>query len=502
MIIEGMRAVLTSPTCLLWILAGVFVGIVFGSIPGLSAAMAMVLFLPITFGMESVTGIATLIALYIGGISGGLISAILLKIPGTPASISTVFDGGPMADRGEAGRAIGVGILYSFFGGLLSIAALIFIAPWLANFALKFTSFEYFSIAILSLTIIARLSEGSMINSLISGLLGVLISFIGMSPLGMLRFTFGNRYLMSGVSTVPLLIGLFAVGEIFKFSFTDKNKSLGEKKPYQLKGFGISTKEFIEQLPNMIRSSILGIFIGILPGLGGSTAGLLAYSSAKSASKYPEKFGTGIIDGVIASEAANNANIGGSLVPLLTLGIPGNTCAALLLSGLTIHKITPGPLIFENSGVYVYAIFTALIIANIFMLIIERAGIRVFVKLLDIPKYILFPIIIELCMVGAFADNNRPFDVLLIFIFGISVFLLKKLGLQSTPFIIGYILGPIAETNLVRAMSQSDGSILPFFTRPISCVFLVITLLTIVSIIVKNMRSKPGEIREVLEDED
>lgn len=492
MVLQGITSVLLSPLCLVLITFGVIVGIIFGSIPGLSATMAVVLFLPMSFGMEPMNGIALLMGLYIGGISGGLISAILLKIPGTPSSIATVFDGGPMADNGEAGKALGVGILYSFIGGMISIAALMFISPPLADIALKFTPFEYFSIALFSLTIIASLSGDSLINGLISGLIGIAMSFVGISPIdGFMRFSFNVTDLLGGFDIVVILIGLFAVTDIIKAGYERRTLDCqGTTKSYAIKGFGVSMKEFKEQFVNMIRSALIGLGIGILPGVGGSTSSILAYSAAKNSSKYPEKFGTGIIDGVIASETSNNATTGGALIPLLTMGIPGNTVTAVILGGLTIHGISPGPLIFTKSGAIMYGIFAALIFANVIMLIAEYAGLKWFIKLMDIPKHILLPIIMVLCAVGAFASGNKVFDVICIFAFGLVGYLFKQFNIPSTPFIIGFILGPMAEQNLRRALMVSDGSLLPFITRPISLAFLLIAAVSVISTITKSIKSK------------
>lgn len=481
-----------SPVCLGLILLGVIVGIIFGSIPGLSATMAVVLFLPMSFGMEPMNGISLLVGLYLGGISGGLISAILLKIPGTPSSISTVFDGGPMADKGEAGKALGVGILYSFIGGLISIFALMFVSPYLAAVTLKFTPVEYFAIAVFSLTIIASLSGNSMLNGLLSGFFGIAISMVGMAPIDALtRFTFGQYQLLSGFDIVVILIGVFAVTDIIRAGF-ERNHLADKmtKTTYELKGFGISWAEFKGQISNMIRSSLIGIGIGILPGIGGSTAGLLSYTAQKNASKYPEKFGTGIIDGVIASETSNNAVIGGSLIPLLTMGIPGNTVTAIFLGGLTIHGISPGPLIFQKSGQYVYGIFLALIVANVFMLVFERGCLKSFVKLLDIPKHLLLPIIMVCCVVGAYSSNSRIYDVWCVLAFGLMGLLFKKLKVPTTPLIIGFILGKMAEENLRRALMASAGSWMVFLTRPISLTFLVIAVVSVVLTLKKSRQSK------------
>lgn len=481
-----------NPACLGLILLGVIVGIIFGSIPGLSATMAVVLFLPMSFGMTPMNGISLLVGLYLGGISGGLISAILLKIPGTPSSISTVFDGGPMADKGEAGKALGVGILYSFIGGLVSIFALMFVSPYLAAVTLKFTPVEYFAIAVFSLTIIASLSGDSLLNGLLSGLFGIAISMVGMAPIDALtRFTFGQYQLLSGFDIVVILIGMFAVTDIIKAGFERRHLADKMKKTsYQLKGFGLSFAEFRAHIGNMIRSSLIGVGIGILPGIGGSTAGLISYTAQKNASKYPEKFGTGIIDGVIASETANNAVVGGSLIPLLTMGIPGNTVTAIFLGGLTIHGISPGPLIFQKSGQYVYGIFLALIMANVFMLVFERSCLKIFVKLLDIPKHLLLPIITVCCVVGSYSSNSRIYDVWCVLAFGLLGLLFKKLKIPTTPLIIGFILGKMAEENLRRSLMASAGSWMVFFTRPISLAFLIIAAVSVIFTLKKSRQNK------------
>jgi len=482
--------VLLNPLCLLLIFAGVVVGIIFGSIPGLSASMAMILFLPMSFGMEPMNGISLLIGLYLGGISGGLISAVLLKIPGTASSIATVFDGGPLADHGEAGKALGVGILTSFVGGLISIFALMFISPYLAKVTLAFTSAEYFSIAIFALTIISSLSGDSLINGILAGLFGIALSLVGIAPVdGAIRFTFGQAQLYGGFETVVILIGLYAVTDIIRTGFERRNIiNDSSKYTYNLKGYGISFKEYLSHWRLIIQSALIGLGIGILPGIGGSTSSLLAYSAGKSSSKYPEKFGTGIVDGIIASETSNNAVIGGSLIPLITMGIPGNVATAIFLGGLTIHGISPGPLVFQKSGKYIYGIFLALLVANVFMLICERAGLRVFVKLLDIPKYILLPIVMVCCVVGAYCANFSIFDVWCVAIFGIVGLVFKYLKVPATPMIIGFILGSMTEENFRQALMQTGGNWSIFVTRPISLIFLLIAVFSVAMTIRKQVK--------------
>ena len=474
---------------LILIFLGVGVGIIFGAIPGLTATMAVALFLPLTFGMHPVDGMSLLIGLYIGGVSGGLISAILINIPGTPSSIATTFDGHPMAEKGEAGKALGAGIFYSFLGGWFSFLVLFFIAPPLADIALKFGPPEYFSIAIFSLTLIASLSTGSTIKGLMSGIVGLLLSCVGTAPIDAFpRFTFGFHELDGGFNLLPALVGLFAITEILKTAESDIEIKLENIANYRIKGFGFSGKEFVQQLGNFIRSALIGTGIGILPGIGGGTSNILSYIAAKKMSKHPEKFGTGILDGVVASETANNASIGGALVPLLAMGIPGDTVTAMLLGGLMIHGLSPGPLLFTTSGNIVYGIFAALIVANFVMVLMEYFGIRFFVRLLKIPKHIMLPIIIVFCVVGAYGLNNRVFDAWSVMFFGVIGYAFEKWGFPLAPVILGFILGPIAETNLRRGLMMTQGNFLPFLTKPVSGAFLVIALASVVYSVIKERK--------------
>ena len=503
-ILQAIQMVLLDPVCLILILLGVVVGIIFGAVPGLSSTMALILFLPMSFGMEPMKGIALLVGLYLGGMSGGLISAILLKIPGTPSSIATVFDGGPMAEQGHAGKALGIGILTSFVGGLISILALMFISPYLAKVTLAFTSAEYFAIALFALTIISSLSGKSIINGILSGFLGIALSLVGIAPIdGAIRFTFGSSKLYGGFNQVVILIGVYAVTDIIRTGFERKHiLDSGEKKAFKMDSlYGIKLGDYLKRWFNVIRSSLIGLGIGILPGIGGSTASLLAYTAAKNSSKHPETFGKGEVDGLIASESSNNAVIGGSLIPLITMGIPGNVATAVFLGGLTIHGISPGPLVFTKSGQYIYGIFIALIIANIFMLIAERAGLRIFVKLLDIPKYYLLPIVLMCCVIGAYCSKFTTFDVYCVFVFGLIGVLFKYLKIPATPLIIGFILGNMTETNFRQALMQTGGSWSIFVTRPISAVFLALALASVVWTIIKQIREKKAG-KVVVEEEE
>lgn len=489
LIAVGFQEIL-NPTCLLLIFGGTMLGIIFGAIPGLSATMAIALCLPMTYGMDHINGMALLIGLYIGGISGGLVSAILLHIPGTPSSVATCFDGHPMAARGEAGKALGVGIFFSFIGTLMGIIALLFIAPSLAKVALQFSSYEYFSVGVFSITMMCALVKGNIVKGLISGFIGLAIALVGPGRIdGLPRMTFGFHALDGGFDILPLLIGLFAVSEVLQAATQRGQPKEEVLQNFKIKGLGFSLKEGISQIPNCIRSGLIGLGIGILPGIGGGTSNILSYTVAKNSSKTPEKFGTGIIDGVVASETANNATVGGALIPLLTLGIPGDAVTALLLGSLMVHGLTPGPLLFTNNGPFVYGVFASCIVANVMMLLAMYLGIRLFARVLSVPKHILLPVIMVLCCVGAYGLNNRIFDVWAVLVFGLLAFALQKGGFPTAPIILGFVLGPMIETNLLRGMMQSKGSFLPFLTRPISGVFLLIAVAVIGWTTVQELRA-------------
>ena len=483
-----------QPQMLLLILLGVVVGIIFGSIPGLTAVMAIALCLPMTYGMSPAAGMSLLVALFVGATSGGLIAAILLKIPGTPSSIATTFDGGPMMEKGEGVKALGAGIVFSFIGTILSILALVFIAPTLARVALSFGPHEYFAIAIFSLTLIATLSSGSMTTGIFSGLVGFAVSTVGIAPVDATRrFTFGMVELNSGFSILAVLVGMFAIAEVIKVAEGGRagsNIKIMAPVMKGVKGFGFSMKEFFEQIPNAFRSSVIGIVIGILPGIGAGTSNILAYIAARSRSKTPEKFGKGALEGVVAPESANNAGIGGAMIPLLTLGIPGDAVTAILLGGLMMHGIQPGPMLFVTQAPLVYTIFAALTISAVVMLIVEFYGLRIFVRLLAIPRHILLPMILVLCAVGAFGLASRTFDIWTVLGFGILGYGFVKAGIPTAPFIIGFILGPMAETNFRRGLQLSQGEFTGFLTNPISGAFLALAALSIAWQIWSGMRRR------------
>lgn len=493
MVLQGLISILNPGTIAL-IFLGVVVGIIFGSIPGLTSTMAVALCLPLTFGMDPVDGIGTLIALYVGGTSGGLISAILLKIPGTPSSVATTFDGAPMAERGEAGKALGIGIFYSFLGTVFSIIALIFIAPSLAKVALKFGPYENFAICLFALTMIGSMMGDDPAKGILAGVMGVTFSLFGIADIGgASRFTFGIDAMENGFSQLPVMIGMFAVTEIISVG-AEKNPAEGVIiKEAKLHGFGLSLQEFKDQFVNFIRSALIGLGIGILPGIGGATSNIIAYSVARQQSKYPEKFGTGVIDGIVAPETANNASIGGALIPMLTLGIPGDTVTAILLGALTLHGITPGPMLFKNSGELVYGVFGTFILATLIMLIVEYGGIRLFIKVLAVPKYLLLPTVLVLCVVGTYGTNHSMFDVWSSLLFGVIGYFMGTHGFPKAPMILGFVLGHIVEENLVRGLMYAENNFWVFFTSPLAAIFMLISCGVVIWTVIKHVKAVKKE---------
>lgn len=494
LIILGFKEVF-QPYPLIFLFFGTIAGIVVGCIPGFTVTMGAALLLPLTFGMKSIEGLAAMIGVLVGGLAGGQISGILIGIPGTPSSVATVFDGYQMAKRGEAGNALCLGVWASFFGGIISAFFLLFFAPPLANVALKFGPWEFFSLVAFGLTIIASLSGESLLKGLISGLLGLIAATVGADPItGVLRFDFGIYGLSGGFSFLPVLIGLFAFSELM--SNLEKKERSTEKLIWKT-DLSFSSPKMIRiifrQPVNLLRSSLIGAFIGVLPGAGASISNILSYDQAMKGSKYPEKFGTGIPDGIIASEAANNATGGGALIPAMALGVPGDAVTAIMLGALILHGIQPGPMLIVEFPGLVYGVILAFFLAHFIMAGVQLYGISLFVRLTRLPLYILVPSIVVFCVVGSFAIHNRFFDIWVLFIFGVLGYLMKKFGFPLTPLILGIILGPLAEKNLRRAL-QTSSDLSLFFTRPISLIFLTLALISITYPFYQ--RYKRGKIRQ------
>ena len=459
------------------IAGGTALGIVFGALPGLTAAMGIAVLLPLTYDMPPVMGFGMLLGAYCGAVSGGSIAATLLNIPGTPSSVATTLDAYPMAKKGHAGRALGTAIAASFIGGIFSCVVLILAAPPIAAFALEFGAAEYFSLAVFGLTIIASVSGKSMAKGIIAGLIGVFVSLVGLDPTtGSARYTFGEMSLLSGVAFLPALIGLFAVGQALTDAEEILRASAGDI-PKQVAEVRLRFGAVFKRWKVLLSSCVIGTTVGAIPGAGGSVASFVAYDQARRISKTPEKFGTGHDEGVIASETSNNAMTGGAIIPMITLGVPGEAAAAVLMGGLMIQGLRPGPLLFTDQPDIVYGIFLALLLANVFMMLIQFVGIRLFVKVLDVPRAFLIPIVLLFCVIGSYGVSGNMFDVYLLLIFGVLGFFLNKYGYSTAPVVLGMILGEVAESEFRKGIIMYDGDWTVFFSRPISLVFLACALI-------------------------
>lgn len=469
-----------TPRMLFLIVAGVASGIVVGALPGLSVTMAVALLTSLTFGWPVMPALVLMLSVWIGGCYGGSKSAILLNIPGAPPAIATALDGYPLARQGKAGHAMGFAIIGSVVGGLIGVAVLATMAPWVAELGLKFGPPEYFLLVVLGLTMLGSLSSKSLVKGILSGCLGVAVAMIGLDTMyGTGRFTFGSVQLAGGIHFVPALIGIFGISEVLT-----QVEALGT--PRQAIEAGVlRVREYLASfrrfLPLTLRSAVIGTFIGAIPGIGGEIACLVAYDQARRTVKKPTaEFGKGAYEGVLAPEVANNAAIGGALIPMLTLGIPGDAVTAVILGMLFIHGLRPGPLVFTQDLTFFWVIVIASVVANFFLLALGFLCARWMAKVVTVPMSLLMPIIVCLSVVGAFAVQNRMFDVYLVFLFGIIGFLLRKGGFPTGPVILGLILGPMADGELRRTLAMYDGSALKAFsTRPISLVLIAVILLTL-----------------------
>ncbi len=479
-ILVGMSTALT-PFNLLAATISTAAGIVVGALPGLTATMGVALLVPITFAMEPVTGLIMLSGIYCGGIYGGSITGILLNTPGTPAAIMTMLDGNKMVKKGEAKQALSTSILASFVGGLLSSVALLFLSPLLAAFALRFGPPEYFCLALFGMTIISSLTSGSVIKGLIVAVFGLFISTIGLDPCyGYARYTFDIPDLMEGFAIVPVLIGLFSIPEALALISTKKSAQEGIVRKIEGEMF-LKLSEYRRMAANFLKSSIIGVIVGIIPAAGPVIAPFISYREAVRSSKHPEKFGTGIPDGIVASEAANNGVTGGSLVPLITLGIPGDAPAAIYLGALTIHGLQAGPMLFQNNPEVVYGLFIGFFVVQFVMLGLGLWGSGVFAHVVRLPKHIIITFIFFFSIVGSLAMNGNVFDVWVMLAFGVLGLFMKRYGFPAAPMVLGLILGPMLEDNLFASLSMSHDSPLIFVTRPLSLFVLVLATLSLVT---------------------
>lgn len=470
--------IVIQPSSLFSIFGGALAGILVGVMPGLSSVMGMSIMLPLTLSLPGSNGIMMMLGIFCGAIYGGSITAILINTPGTANSAATCLDGNPMAIKyGQPGRALSISTTASTFGGLFSAVMLLLTAPLLAKVALKFSAPEYFALALFGLSVVTSVSGDSVVKGIIGAIVGLLLATFGMDSFtGDFRFTFGTIYFTGGISFIPVLIGLFAFSQgliTVEESFSSTREKT--KKP-EIERIFPSKEDMIAIFPTLIRSTLIGTVIGAIPGTGGDIAAWVGYNEAKRWSKHPEKFGDGAVEGIAAPESANNAISGGALIPLLTMGIPGDACTAIMLGALMMQGITPGPLLFTEQTTKVYLIIVGLFWANIFMALIGFGGIKIFSKILNVPNQILTPIIFVFCFVGTFAINYNIQDVYLMIACGILGYFIIKMEFAIPPIILGLILGGIIEDNYRRSIALADGSALIFFQRPLSCVLLVLAI--------------------------
>lgn len=456
---------------------GVFLGVVIGAIPGLTTTMAVALALPFTFSMEPVSAILLLVGIYKGGMYGGSITAILIRTPGTPASACTLLDGYPMAQNGEAKKALKMSLYSSVIADIISNISLIFFAAYLAKIALNFGAPEFFWLICFSLTIIVSLSGASILKGFLAATLGIMISLVGLDPVyGSQRLTFDDYNLMDGISFVPLLIGLFAIPEVIDFY----QRKVASKVVINANGKEVSWSEFKRCFKTIVRGSFIGVIIGAIPGSGATAAAFISYSEARRKSPNRENFGKGEIEGVAAAEAGNNGVAGATMIPLLSLGIPGDVVTAIILGAFMVHGLTPGPLMFQDNLSLIYAIFIGVMVSSLFLLVVGLGAIKYFSKIADIQKEILFPIIVMFCVYGAYAVNNNTFDIWLMMGFGVLGYIFNKTGIASAPFLIGFILGPMFEDNLRRSLLIGNYDMSIFFRGPITWFFITLTLVSII----------------------
>jgi len=480
---------LLGPWPLFLCVLGTALGIIVGAIPGLSGAMLIALTLPLTFKMVPEQAMALLVSMYTGSITGGLVSSVLLRIPGTPSNVVTVFDGYAMAQKGQAGRALGLGVAASFFGAMFAWVALVLLTKPLADIAVRFTPFDYFALVLAALVLISSVSGKSMAKGLLAGMIGVLLAFPGMDDnTGGTRFTMGAWQLTSGFDILPVLVGVFGVGTVMAELVKQHGKT--QALVYSSSGLWMKLSEWKAQFWNLLRSSAIGTWIGILPGIGASVGSLVAYTVAKNVSRTPEEFGNGSPSGIVASEAANNATVGGALIPLLAMGIPGSVIDVFLMGALMIHGIQPGPLLFEQHASIVYVIFAACLLSSVLMFGQMYLMIPFLRRVLDVPRQFVLPLIMVFCVVGVFASSNRMFDVWIMLGFGVIGFLMERGGLPLGPFVIGFILAPIAESRLRQGLMMTDGSYLPLLTQPLTLALMIVSVLLLFWPLIRTLLRK------------
>jgi len=482
---------LLAPTPFTIMMIGLLLGIFVGALPGMTGGTLMALTLPFTYYMTSANAVTLLIAMYVGGISGGLITATLMRIPGEPSSVMTTLDGYPMARGGRPGRALGLSIGAALVGGILSWIALVTLSPPLARAALLFGPWENFAVILMALILISSLSQGSFIKGLLSGLFGMLVSYPGIDETsGQKRLTFGIYDLDAGLNVLPVILGAFALSQVISDAMNVEQRY--ERLDANTRGIFLSLRDYARQAVNLGRSALIGLWMGILPGVGATVGSMVAYSTAKNMSKTPEKFGTGFDDGIVASEAAANASTGGTLIPIITLGIAGGLTDSVLLAALIIHNLQPGPMLFTNHPEVISALMASHLLAHVLMYIVMVFGCLFIAKLMYVHRAYVLPVILVFCVLGALAVNNRMFDVWVMIVFGAVGYFFEYARVPLGPFVIGLVLAPMAELQLRAGLMASDGSFAPIVQSPLALAFLAIAAAMFVWPFWRDWRARGG----------
>lgn len=472
-------AITFQPDVLLLLLIGTSVGLIIGVIPGLSATIGVAILTPLTFTMSTEASFALLLGVYCGSTYGGSISAILARIPGTIAAVMTVQDGYPLVQKGEAGRAIGLATTSSFIGGIISVFALAFFAPLIAEMAIRMSAQEYFAVCLFGISVIAYISGPSLLKGLISGIVGLLLATVGVDPTtAYARFTFGTTELLSGFHMIALMVGMFGFAEVLRLS---EAKDHEVRKIQDVEKVLPSFREIGRISFTLVRGSVIGVFIGAIPAAGGTIASIVSYGLEKRISRHPETFGRGEYRGIAAPESANNAATGGAMIPMMTLGIPGDVVTAILIGALVLHGMEPGPLLFQNNPEIVSSIFLLMLLANCIFLFLGLFGAKYFAKVITLPRHVLVTMILFLAIVGTYSIQNSLFDVWVLVFGGIVGYFLTKVSMPVAPLILGFILGPLVESYFRQALIISYGNPLEFVRRPISGTFIALTILVILS---------------------
>lgn len=485
-----------QPINLLYCFMGVLLGTLIGVLPGIGPVATISILLPITFKVTPIAAIIMLAGIYYGAQYGGSTTSILLNIPGEATTVITCLDGYQMAKQGRAGKALGIAAIGSFIAGTISLLGLTFLAVPFSEVALKFGAPEYFSLMILALVILAYLAHGSMLKAIMMALFGLLLTYVGTDNVtGSMRFTFGLVELSDGFDLVPMVMGLFGISEVLLNVEQTISQDVLQAK---IKNILPTLQDLAKSIGAILRGTLIGFFLGILPGAGPVISSFVSYSVEKRISKHPEKFGTGLIEGVAAPESANNASAQGAFIPLFTLGIPPNVTMAILFGALMIHGLQPGPLLVKEHPDFFWGVVTSMYLGNILLLFLNLPLIPLWVKVLKVPYPILFPLIVLFCVVGAFSLNNSPMDILVMTVFGVVGYLMRKLQYEGAPLVMAFVLGPLLELNLRRSLIVSDGSFAIFFTRPISAGILIIACLILSLSFLSKLRQKKPDVEEII----